>query len=91
MSADTLPIVAGLRDAIHECAPDHSQHIISVGECRQAAGVIEALYDATRMARAALWAIDDSAVESGFGKLSDILSARIAQCNAALELAEGEQ
>ena len=46
------------------------------------------LYDALCLARAALWAIEDSAAESGFGKLSDILADRIVECNAAIEKAE---
>lgn len=47
------------------------------------------LYEALIEARAALWAIEDSAVESGFDKLSDIIAERLTKANAALAKAAG--
>lgn len=55
-----------------------------------AAAVITTLYDVLCNTRAALWAIEDSAVESGFPKLGDILADRITEANAAIELAEAQ-
>jgi hypothetical protein len=35
-----------IRSTVHECAPDHSVHTISVGALRKAARDIAALYEA---------------------------------------------
>lgn len=56
----------------------------------EAAAVITELYEALRKTRIALWAIEDSAVESGFDKLGDIIADQLVAANAAIELAEAQ-
>jgi hypothetical protein len=46
---------------------------------------LEGLADAAGECRAALWAIEDSAVEAGFDRMGDIIAERLAKLNPAID------